>query len=83
MRKINLEFIGEIVSSPRGMCSWSGTTIYFWGKFKKDEEQGKRVDFKRENLIEALEYSEERPSKEHFQCGALQVVPEHFLYLEK
>ncbi len=48
MKKINLDFIGEIVSSPKGMCSWSGTTISFWGKFN---DEGITSPVKKETAI--------------------------------
>jgi hypothetical protein len=81
MKKINLDFIGEIVSSPAGMCSWSGTTIRFYGKFKDGDYKYNSEKFKRENLIEAV-ISEDRPSKEYFYCSAFQIIPEKYLYIE-
>jgi hypothetical protein len=81
MKKLNLDFIGEIVSSPKGMCSWSGTGVTFWGKFKNVEGQ-KWGRFEREHLIEAICISEERPSKEHYECVALQIVPDNYKFLD-
>jgi hypothetical protein len=79
MKKLNLDFIGEIVSSPGGMCSWSGSTIRFYGKFKNGDYKYKSEKFKRENLIEAV-ISEDRPSNEYFVCSAFQTIPEKYLY---
>jgi hypothetical protein len=81
MRKFNLDFIGEIVSSPKGMCSWSGTTVSFWGKFNEEGITRSWEKFERERLIEAIPLSEERPSKDHYHCKAFQVIPEEFLFL--
>jgi hypothetical protein len=79
--RLNLEFIGEIVSSPNGKSSWSGTTVTFWGKFKETEKPyGK---FTRENLIEAIsinDFSEKRPSKEYYRCTAFQIIPDKYKY---
>lgn len=88
MKKLNLEFIGEIVSSPRGMCSWSGTSISFWGKFKDGDYKYKSGKFKRENLIEAIpvDYTnpkESKPSKEYYLCSALQVIPDKYKFIEE
>jgi hypothetical protein len=80
MTKLNLEFIGEIVSSPSGMCSWSGTTVRFWGKFKEGKNEKRYSRFTRDNLIEAIAITEERPSKEYHRCSAFQVVPEKYMY---
>ena len=81
MKKLNLDFIGEIVSSPAGNCSWSGTTIRFYGKFKGGNYKYNSDKFKRENLIEAV-ISQDRPSKEYFYCSAFQTIPEKYLYIE-
>jgi hypothetical protein len=82
MKKLNLDFIGEIVSSPAGMCSWSGTTITFYGKFKGGDYKYKNDKFQRENLIEAV-ISNNRPAEEYFQCSAFQTIPEKYLYIEE
>lgn len=82
MKKFNLEFIGEIVSSPKGMCSWSGTTVSFWGKFNEEGITKSWEKFERERLIEAIPLSEERPSKDHYQCKAFQIIPEEYLFLD-
>ena len=81
MRKLNPEFIGMIVSSPDGMGSWAGTTVSFWGKFKEKQEY-QYTRFERENLIEAFEYTNERPSNDYYRCIAFQKIPEKYLYLE-
>ena len=82
--KLNLDFIGQIVSSPAGQCSWGGTGITFWGKFKDAEANEKRYSkYQRDNLIEAIPHFVERPSKNHFRCTALQVVPENYLYIQE
>lgn len=81
MKKLNLDFIGEIVSSPAGICSWSGTTITFYGKFKGDDYKYKSDKFQRENLIEAV-ISNNRPADEYFKCSAFQTIPEKYLYIE-
>jgi hypothetical protein len=81
MKKYNPEFIGTIVSSPDGKSSWAGTTITFWGKFK-EKQPYHYTQFERENLIEALEWTKEGPSKEHHLCTAFQKIPEKYLYLE-
>ena len=86
MKKLNLDFIGEIVSSPAGMCSWSGTTVTFYGKFGEGDYKYKSDMFKRENLIEAVltqRFSEDSiPSKDHHMCTAFQVIPEKYLFIE-
>jgi hypothetical protein len=38
MRRYNLTFTGEIVSSPGDKSSWAGTTVSFWGKFNEGPE---------------------------------------------
>lgn len=82
MKKLNLDFIGEIVSSPAGTCSWSGTTITFWGKFKDGDYKYNSLKFNRKNLIEAfLIEKTPKPSKEHFYCTAFQIIPEKYLYI--
>lgn len=81
MKKLNLDFIGEIVSSPAGMSSWYGTTITFYGKFKDGDYKYESDKFQRENLIEAV-ISNNRPSKEYFNCSAFQTIPEKYLYAE-
>jgi hypothetical protein len=82
MKKLNLDFIGEIVSSPAGNSSWSGTTITFWGKFKDGDYKYKSDKFNRENLIEAfLIEKTPKPSEEHFYCTAFQTIPEKYLYI--
>lgn len=84
MKKLNLEFIGDIVHSPAGMCSWSGTTITFYGKFKEGDYKYKSDMFKRENLIEAILTERfdgaSKPSKDHHRCSAFQVIPEKYLF---
>ena len=86
MKKLNLDFIGEIVSSPAGMCSWSGTTVTFYGKFKEGDYNYKSEMFKRENLIEAILietiHKDNRPSKDHYMCSAFQVIPEKYLFID-
>jgi hypothetical protein len=82
MKKFNLEFIGEIVSSPKGMCSWSGTTVSFWGKFNEEGITQSWEKFERERLIEAIPLSEERPSKDYYECKAFQIIPEEYLLLD-
>ena len=86
MKKLNLDFIGDIVSSPAGMCSWSGTTITFYGKFKDWDYKYKSDKFERKNLIEAILIEsfdkESRPSKDHYECSAFQVIPEKYLFIE-
>lgn len=82
MKKLNLDFIGEIVSSPAGRSSWGGTSITFFGKFKDGDYEYKSHKFQRENLIEAV-VSKDRPSKEYYWCTALQVIPEKYLYLNE
>jgi hypothetical protein len=82
MKKFNLEFIGEIVSSPAGMSSWAGTTVTFWGKFDDSGIEKSYQKFKRERLIEAIPINNERPSKEHHRCTAFQTIPEHYLFLD-
>lgn len=81
MKKYNLEFIGTIVSSPDGKSSWGGTTVSFWGKFK-EKQPYQYTRFERENLIEAIPSTEERPSKEYYRCSAFQVIPEKYLFIE-
>ena len=85
-QKLNLDFIGEIVSSPAGMCSWSGTTVTFYGKFKDGDYKYKSDKFNRENLIEAILTQRfgkgDRPSKDHYMCSAFQVIPEKYLFIE-
>lgn len=81
MKKLNLDFIGEIVNSPAGMSSWSGTTITFYGKFKDGDYKYGSHKFQRENLIEAV-ISNNIPSKEYFKCSAFQTIPEKYLYIE-
>lgn len=87
MKKLNLDFIGEIVSSPAGTCSWFGTTITFYGKFKEGDYKHKSDMFNRENLIEAFLTQRfdkaSRPSKDHYMCSAFQVVPEKYLFIEE
>lgn len=87
MKKLNLDFIGEIVSSPAGKCSWSGTTFTFYGKFKEGEYKHKSDMFTRENLIEAFltqPFSKgSSPSKDHYRCSAFQVIPEKYLFIEE
>ena len=82
MKKFNLDFIGTIVSSPKGVCSWSGTTYSFWGKFKEDPnyKYGK-YNFTREFLIEAIPIKEERPSGDYYRCSGILTVPEKYLYV--
>lgn len=80
MNKLNLDFIGEIVSSPSGLCSWSGTTVRFWGKFKEGKNEKHYRRFTRDNLIEAIAITEERPSNEYHRCSAFQVVPDKYKY---
>ena len=75
MKKFNLEFIGDIVSSPRGRGSWAGSTVTFWGKFNEDDNKR----YRRENLIEAIS-SEKQPSRQHFRCSAFQIIPEKYLF---
>jgi hypothetical protein len=82
MKKFNLNFIGEIVSSPRGMCSWDGTTVGFWGKFDEEGISRSWEKFERERLIEAIPLSEERPSKNHYDCIAFLIAPENLLFEE-
>lgn len=83
MKKFNLDFIGEIVSSPKGMCSWSGSTISFWGKFRIDPEyQYGKYSYSRNTLVEAIDINEERPSKEYYKCTAFLIVPEELLYIK-
>ena len=83
MKKLNLDFIGEVVSSPRGLCSWSGSTISFWGKFTIDPEyQYAKYSYNRNTLIEAIDINEERPSKKHYMCSAFLIVPDEYLYLK-
>lgn len=86
MKKLNLDFIGEIVSSPAGMCSWAGTTVTFYGKFKEGDYKYKSEMFKRENLIEAILIEtfdkDNRPSKDHYECCAFQEIPEKYLFIE-
>ncbi|QGT54361.1 hypothetical protein b3_0117 [Synechococcus phage B3] len=79
MRKFNLDFIGEIVSSPAGKSTWCGTTIRFYGKFKEPEIAYQR--YRRENLIEAIEIKD-RPPEGYHMCSAFQVIPEQYLYLK-
>lgn len=82
MKKLNLDYIGEIVSTPRGMSSWSGTTVRFWGKFNEDNLEKYEPKYTRERLIEAISITEERPSKKYHQCSALQIIPEYLLYVD-
>lgn len=82
MKKLNLDFIGKIVSSPAGITSWSGTSITFFGKFKDGDYEYESQKFQRENLIEAVA-SKDRPSNEYYWCTALQVIPEKYLYLNE
>ena len=82
MKKYNLDFIGTIVSSPDGMCSWGGTTIGFWGKFK-EKQPYQYTRFERENLIEAIPLTEERPSKDYYRCLAFQRILEKYLFIEE
>lgn len=87
MKKLNLDFIGEIVSSPAGLCSWSGTTVTFYGKFKDGDYKYRSDMFKRENLIEAIlteRFGDKssRPSKDYHMCTAFQVIPEKYLFIE-
>jgi len=82
MKKLNLEYIGEIVSSPDGMCSWVGDTVTFYGKFKDGDYKYKSDKYTRENLIEAV-VSETKPSKEYDRCIAFQTIPEKYLYIEQ
>ena len=83
MKKLNLDFIGEVVSSPRGLSTWSGSTISFWGKFKIDPEyQYGKYSFNRNTLIEAIDINEEQPSKEHYRCIAFLIIPDELLYVK-
>lgn len=86
MKKLNLDFIGEIVSSPAGVCSWSGTTVTFYGKFKDGDYKHNSYKFNRENLIEAILIQGfgkgGSPSKDHYRCSAFQVIPEEYLFIE-
>jgi hypothetical protein len=85
-KKLNLDFIGEIVSSPAGMCSWYGTTVTFYGKFKDGDYKHESDKFNRENLIEAIliqGFGEGgSPSKDHYMCSAFQEIPEKYLFIE-
>ena len=86
MKKLNLDFIGEIVSSPAGMCSWGGSSISFYGKFKEGNYEYKNDKFKKENLVEAIPISyrepNSKPPKGYYRCTALQVIPEKYLFIE-
>ena len=82
MKKYNLDFIGTIVSSPDGKSSWGGTTIGFWGKFK-EKQPYQYTRFERENLIEAIPLTEERPSKDYYRCLAFQRILEKYLFIEE
>jgi hypothetical protein len=81
MKKLNIEFIGEIVNSPAGRSSWSGTTVSFYGKFKDGDYKYKSDKYTRENLIEAV-VSDTNLSKEYDRCTAFQTIPEKYLYIE-
>ena len=85
MKKLNLGFIGEIVSSPAGKACYSGTTISFYGKFKEGEYRYKSDKFTRENLIEAIHINFKepcpKPSEDYFYCVAFQKIPEKYLYI--
>jgi hypothetical protein len=81
MKKLNLDFIGEIYSSPAGRCCWGGSAITFYGKFKDGNYKYKSEKYTRENLIEAVD-SKTKPSNEYDRCTATQVIPERYLYIE-
>lgn len=81
MKKLNLDFIGEIISSPAGLSTFYGTTVSFYGKFKDGNYKYESDKYTRQNLIEAVKIEHNIPPDGYFRCSALMVVPEQHLFI--